>query len=96
MSEAKVASSLLLRLTDVFFGKVLTFSLRFKLYLKISFPSIFSTSLAVTLVAILPIELSSSANGDTCFKYHRTFLILSLSCEIVASLTYRICEFLHF
>ena len=82
-SEAKVASPLQLSLTDVFVGKVLTFSLRFELYLKTYFPSIFSTSLVITLEAIFPIELLSSASDDTCFKYHRTFLILSLSPEFL-------------
>ena len=67
-------------LTDVF---VLTFSLRFKLYLYIIPLSIFSTSLAM-----LPIELLSLGNDDTCFKYYRAFLISPLSREILASLTY--------
>ena len=83
-----MASPFLLSLTYVFVGKVLAFSLRFKLYLKTSFPSIFSTSLATMPVAVLPIELLSLSNGDTCFKCHRTFLISSLSGEILASLTY--------
>ena len=53
---------------DVFVGKVLTFSLSFKLHLKTFFPVILSTSLAITFVAIIPIRLISSANGDTYFK----------------------------
>ena len=96
-SETKVALPLLPSLTDIFVGIVLTFWLLFKLYLHPYFLSIFSTSLAIMLVAILPIELLPSANGDTCFKCHRTFLMLLLSCEILASLTYskiNICWFL--
>ena len=69
-----------INLTDVF---VLTFSLRFKLYLYIIFLSIFSTSLPM-----LPIELLSLGNDDTCFKYYRAFPISPLSREILASLTY--------
>ena len=42
----------------------------------------------MTFVAILPIELLSLASGNLCFQYHRTFLTSSLSCEILASLTY--------
>ena len=47
------------KLTDIFIGKVLTFSLRFKLYLKTYFPPNISTSLAITFEAILPIEFVS-------------------------------------
>ena len=75
------------RIIGWFVGKVLTFSLRFKLYSKASFPSIFPTSAAVTFVAMLYIELLCLTNGDTCFKYYRTFLTSSLSCEILASLS---------
>ena len=91
-SATKVASPLLLRLTDVFVGKVLVnfgnLHVTFKLYLKTSFPSIFSASLTITLVAMFPIELLSSSNGYTCFKYNITFLISLLSGGVLVSPTY--------
>ena len=63
-----VAVPLLPSLTDVFVGKVLTFSLLFKLSLHTSFLSIFSTSVEIALTAMFPIELLSSANADTYFN----------------------------
>ena len=58
------------------------------MYLKTSFSSIFSTSLAIMLVAMLTTELLSSGNGESCFTYHRTFRTSSLSREDLASFAY--------
>ena len=65
-----MAPSLPLSLTDAIAAKVLTFSLRFKVYLEPSFPAIFSTSLAITLVEILPIE--------SCYLQQMVILFLSI------------------
>ena len=42
----------------------------------------------MTLVTIPHIALLYSVNGDICFKYHRKFLISSLSLETLASITW--------
>ena len=80
-----LVSPLQLKLTDRLLLKFKPSYYVLNCTLKISFPSILSTSLAMMLVAKLPIELISSGNGDICFKYHRTFLILSWSQEILPS-----------
>ena len=65
-SETLVASPLS-------YGSLTEVSTFLQLYIKTSFPSIFSPSLALTFAVILPIELLSSAYDGICFKYHRTF-----------------------
>ena len=47
-----IVSSLPVKLTDVFVDKVLTFSLRFKLYLKTSFLSIFSPIVFLNMIEL--------------------------------------------
>ena len=81
-------SPLLLSLTDVFDDKVLALSLRFKLYLKTSFPkeknaTALTPSLEMTPVIIFLNELSS-VNDDICFRSNRAFLILLLPYVILA------------
>ena len=99
-----VASSLPVTLTDVFVSKVLTFSLRFKLYLTTSFPSIFSaiafpkarnistftSSSAMTPVTMFP-NYPSSVNGAICFEYDRSFPISYLSHKILAFVALLCC-----
>ena len=80
--KQKKASPLLLRLTHVFVGKVLTFSLRFKPYLHISFYFIFSTSLASTLATILS-------------YYLQQMTILVLSTIELFSFRHYLVKFLH-
>ena len=88
--ESMKASPLLLSLTDVFDGKVLTSSRRIKLYLKTSFPkaknkSTFTPSFKMPPVVIFLNELSL-VNGDICHKCDRAFRIWLLLPEILVFL----------
>ena len=76
--------------TDVFDGKFLALSLRFKLYLKTSFPEAKNTLALMPLLEMTPVVFFhnklSSIKDDICFKSDRAFLILLLPYEVLAFL----------